>query len=87
MSLHSPLESLWSQQGIDEIDQQTECDQAAQPIIQHHGATSFVGIALETLTAHDVGQATHEKDHRQDEEEQVDHIDLLSTNRVLDRAV
>jgi hypothetical protein len=46
-----------------------------------------MGLPLEPLTAHDIGQAAHKKDHRQDEEEQVEHNEPLSTNRVLDRAL
>jgi hypothetical protein len=46
-----------------------------------------MGIPLEPLTAQDVGQAAGKEGHRQDEEEQVKHIEALSTNRVLDRAL
>jgi len=42
---------------------------------------------LEPLTAHDIGQAAHKKDRRQDEEKQVEHIPPFSTNGVLDRAL
>jgi hypothetical protein len=39
-----------------------------------------MGLPLESLTAQDVGHAARKEGHYQDEEEQVDHSDLLSTN-------
>jgi hypothetical protein len=41
-------------------------------------------FALEPLTAYDIGQAARKEDHRQDEEEQVGHLESLSTNHDLD---
>jgi hypothetical protein len=69
-----PLESLGSQQGIDEINQQAERDQSTQQIIQDHPFPSAMGLPLEPLTAHDIGQAAGEKDHRQDQKKDVEHV-------------
>jgi hypothetical protein len=42
-----------------------------------------MGLPLEPLTAHDIGQAACKEDHRQDEEEQIKHGECLPTNRLL----
>lgn len=42
-----------------------------------------MGLPLEPLTAHDIGQAAYKEDHRQDEEEQIKHGECLPTNRLL----
>jgi hypothetical protein len=42
-----------------------------------------MGLPLEPLTAQDIGQATGEKDHCQNEEEQIKHGECLPTNRLL----
>jgi hypothetical protein len=44
---------------------------------------SAVGLPLEPLTAHDIGQAAYKEDHRQDEEEQIKHGECLPTKRLL----
>jgi hypothetical protein len=73
-----------SQQGVDEVDEQAECDYAAQEIVQDHVFLSAKGLPLKPLTAHDVGQASGKKDHCQDQKEDIEHVRSLPTEMVFD---
>jgi hypothetical protein len=41
-----------------------------------------MGLPLEPLTAHDIGQAAGKEDHAQNEEEEIEHGECLQTNRL-----
>ena len=36
-----------------------------------------MGLPLEPLTAHDIGQAAGKKDHRQDQKKEIEHVKFL----------
>lgn len=46
-----------------------------------------MGLPLEPLTAHDIGQAAGEKDHRQDQKKKIEHVKFLPINMVFDAMV
>jgi hypothetical protein len=41
-----------------------------------------MALALESLTAHNIGQATDKKDHRQDQKKDIKHVRALSPGMV-----
>jgi hypothetical protein len=43
-----------------------------------------MGLPLEPLTAHDIGQAADEKDHRHDQKKDIEHVKSLPLNMVFD---
>jgi hypothetical protein len=46
-----------------------------------------MGLPLEPLTAHDIGQAADEKDHRHDQKKDIEHVKFLPLNMVFDTAL
>jgi hypothetical protein len=46
-----------------------------------------MGLPLEPLTAHDIGQAAGEKEHRQDQKKKIEHVKFLPVNMVFDAMV
>jgi hypothetical protein len=46
-----------------------------------------MGLPLEPLTAHDIGQAAGEKDHRYDQKKDIEHVKPLPLTMVFDTAV
>jgi hypothetical protein len=46
-----------------------------------------MGLPLEPLTAHDIGQAAGEKDHRHDQKKDIEHVKFLPLNMVFDAMV
>jgi hypothetical protein len=71
------LKTLGPQQDIDEIDQQAKRDQTTQEVIQDHAFSSAMGLALEPLTAHDIGQAAGKKERDHRDKEQIEHVQFL----------
>ena len=48
---------------------------------------SAMGLPLEPLTAHDIGQAAGKKDHRHDQKKDIEHVKFLPLNMVFDTAL
>jgi hypothetical protein len=46
-----------------------------------------MGLPLEPLTAHDIGQAAGEKDHRHDQKKDIEHVKFLPLNMAFDAMV
>jgi hypothetical protein len=46
-----------------------------------------MGLASESLTAHNISQATDKKDYRQDQKKGIEHVTPLPTNMVFNMVV
>jgi hypothetical protein len=46
-----------------------------------------MGLPLEPLTAHDIGQTAHKEDYRHDQKKDIEHVKFLPLNMVFDTAL